>query len=59
MNNDEIKDVFRKAIDCIDYVEYIEQFHDCNDCGKRKCPHRPKMGEFVRINCFDWESIKK
>ncbi len=59
MNKEEVRNVFRKAMDCMDYVERLKQYHDCNDCGKRECPHRPMLGEMVRINCFAWESIKK
>lgn len=56
MNTDDIRNDLSQLIEL---YEQIKNCHDCNDCGKRKCPHRPKMGEFVRINCFDWESIEK
>ena len=28
--------------------------NNCNTC-KRKCEHRPELGEIVRVNCFMWE----
>lgn len=35
----------------------ISKLNDCNNCKKRmNCPHVPKVGEWVRINCFEWEA---
>ena len=54
MNKEEVRDVFRKAMDCMDYVERLKQYHDCNDCIAKDCPYKPPLGEMVRINCFAW-----
>ena len=42
-------------IEMIDYDDLVTQLPSCNDCAKKDCPHRPKLGDTVRINCFDWE----
>ena len=31
--------------------------NNCNTC-KRKCEHRPRLGEVVRVNCFMWDDRK-
>lgn len=56
MNTDDIRNDLSQLIEL---YEQIKNCHDCNDCGNRNCPHRPKLGETVRINCFAWESIEK
>ena len=44
------------AMDCVQYFHRISKLPNCNTCGKKDtCPHVPKPGESVRINCFDWK----
>lgn len=38
-------------------IKVIEGGGDCNDCGKSDtCPHVPKWGGIVRINCPLWRA---
>lgn len=37
------------------YYAKVAAQSDCNDCGKaRTCPHVPRPGAIVRINCPLW-----
>ena len=56
----EHKPMIYSIINSVDYADKVSHLPNCNDCGKRKtCKHLPPLGEFVRINCFDWESVNK
>ena len=38
------------------HSEGVSKLTSCNDCGKaRSCEHRPRLGEWTRINCPLWE----
>lgn len=55
MTKQELKAACYRIIDLVDYVERIEKLGDCNTCiCKRNCPHAPKPGQMVRINCFSY-----
>lgn len=35
----------------------VSKLPSCNNCGVRvNCPHAPKLGAWVRINCHLWEA---
>ena len=37
------------------YYDRVAGLDDCNTCGKSKeCPHAPRIGDLVRINCPLW-----
>lgn len=39
------------------HSEAVSRLPDCNTCGiQGKCPHAPRIGEQVRINCHLWEA---
>ena len=39
------------------YYAQVAAQGDCNDCGKaRTCPHVPRPGSIVRINCPLWRA---
>lgn len=39
------------------YYSRVAAQNDCNDCGKAKtCPHVPRPGSIVRINCPLWRA---
>lgn len=39
------------------YYSRVAAQNDCNDCGKaRSCPHVPRPGGVVRINCPLWRA---
>ena len=39
------------------YYAQVAAQNDCNDCGKAKtCPHVPRPGSIVRINCPLWRA---
>lgn len=38
-----------------EYYARVASQNDCNDCGiSRNCPHVPRAGKIVRINCPLW-----
>lgn len=47
-------DFYRQAKNSLQYKEEITKLPDCNTCGRGDCDKRPGLGEYVRINCFDW-----
>lgn len=55
MEKEQFEQMAQHIIDMLDYLENLKTLHDCNDCmAKKDCPHAPKLGEMVRINCFAW-----
>lgn len=45
-----------RIIDLIRYADKVSSLNNCNNCAvKNHCPHEPRLGEMVRINCFAWE----
>ena len=53
--HDEVIWALERAIGYVNYAKRISALPNCNDCGKRRdCEHKPKLGETVRINCYDW-----
>jgi hypothetical protein len=39
------------------YYSRVAAQNDCNDCGNAKtCPHAPRPGSIVRINCPLWRA---
>ncbi|MCL2527912.1 MAG: hypothetical protein FWE42_05765 [Defluviitaleaceae bacterium] len=38
----------------------ISKLPSCNNCKRqRKCDYAPRPGEYARINCFHWQSVKE
>lgn len=44
----------RLAVEALEFTGTVLALNDCNSC-KKECSHRPKLGDTVRMNCFDWE----
>lgn len=45
-----------RIIDLIKYADKISSLNNCNKCVvKNHCPHKPRVGEMARINCYAWE----
>lgn len=50
---------FNKLLDYKAHSIGISGLPDCNTCAAHKnCPHAPKLGQWVRINCHLWEEAK-
>lgn len=45
-----------EGIKALQYVEFMSHQHSCNDCGWKTCKYKPKWGEPVRINCYQWRA---
>lgn len=53
----ENKDTLYKLLQCKSHSEAVSKMPNCNTCRlQRKCPHVPRIGELVRINCHLWEA---
>lgn len=53
----ENKDTLYKLLQCRSHSEAVSKMPNCNTCRlQRKCPHVPRIGELVRINCHLWEA---
>lgn len=50
----EAASVLYQLADTVRAHERIMQLPDCNTCKRNDCKHRPKPGDMVRINCFDY-----
>lgn len=54
MTAHEAASVLYMLADTVRAYEEITALPDCNTCKERDCQNRPKPGQMVRINCFDY-----
>lgn len=47
------------VLDSLRNLRNIYQTGNCNTCDNKECQHKPKVGQMVRYNCYDYKGIYK
>ena len=57
---EEVREAVEKQNECKNcgykiHSNRISELNSCNDCGLANiCEKRPELGQYCRINCYDW-----
>lgn len=46
-------------MEILELLKEIYKSGDCNNCCNNDCQHKPKLGEMVRYNCYDYKPVYK